>query len=460
MSEKLKSAGTAVLVFLAATSISLAFFALYYYGGDGVIQKIRETRGEERGAYAPPVFSMAEEKSYASEFLTQLKAGKKGAAVVFDAAHKNSYNKDEISALLKELGAKGIAFEFLTSRSELSSAMRYATAFVIISPTEDYEKAEIEEVKNFASKGGKVLLIADPTRKGSVSGINSISSQLGITFEQDYLYNLKENAGNFRYIIIKDFVRNEITSNLNALVFYVSCSVSSDYGIAYGDENTKSSSRVEKKLSPVSFIPGSALAICDQSFMQEYYSSSQDNAKLISNTADFLAKPKRAFFLEDFPYIFAEKKVGIGYLNDSSLEKSLKLKNVLKLYGIEAELEKKLNKEEKNSIFIGFYSELENATPPVELSIFEKGKIKLGSIELNKSLTSLVYAENTRLWILGNSEEEINELLGIIERGEVSKYLLTKSAAAVLHKPKIEKAEEAPQAKPPEKNETKSGAQV
>jgi len=455
-SDKLKSSAIAVMIFLATLGTAFAFFAFYYYSGDGIAQRIHEMRGKERGAYAPPVFSAVEEKSYTAEFLSSLEKAERGAAVVFDVAHKNSYSMDEVIALLKELGAKGVSFEFLAAKGELSGSMRYATALVIISPAEDYEKSEIEEIKKFAAKGGKVVLIADPTRKGSISAINSISSQLGITFEQDYLYNLKENAGNFRYIIIKNFERNEITSGLSSLVFYVSCSISSEYGAAFGDENTISSSRLEKKLSPASFIPDSALAICDQSFMQEYYSSAQDNAKLVSNIADFLAKPKRAFFLEDFPYIFVEKKVKISYINDSLLEKVLKLKNILKRYGIEAELEKKLD-EEKNSIFLGVYADLENATPHVELSIFEKEKIKLNSIELSKNLTSIIYAEDTRLWILGSAEDEINELLDLIEKGEIDKHLLTKSTAAIIHKPKIEKIEkkeELPEAVSKEKNET------
>lgn len=459
MSEKLKSFGTAVLVFLAVASVSLVSLMFYYYGREGTARSIQEIMGKERGAYAPPSFSAIEEKSYSSEFLSQLKAEEKGAAVIFDAAHKNSYSKDEISSLLKELGTKSISFEFLTSKNELGNAMKYATALVIISPTEEYEKGEVEEVKNFAGKGGKVLLIADPTRKGSISGINSISSQLGMTFEQDYLYNIKENAGNFRYIIIKNFERNEITSGLNSLVFYVSCSISSAYSAAFGDENIRSSSRQEKKLSPISFAPDSALALCDQSFMQEYYSSAQDNAKLISNIADFLAKSKRTFALEDFPYIFVEKKVKISYINDTLLEKALKLKNILKAYKIEAELEKKLDKDGKNSIFLGVYSDLGNSMPQVELSIFEKEKIKFNNIELNKSLASIIYAENTKLWILGNSEEEINELLDIMEKGEIDKYLLTKSTAAVLHKPKItekEKTELSEEAQK-EKNETSVG---
>jgi len=461
LSEKIKKTCIAIIVFLALSSITLASFMFYYYGLKGTARAISEKIAGEEKEVNVPLFSAAEEKSYISAASQQAGAGDKAAVVVFDAAHKNDYNKDEINALLKELGAKSIAFEFLNSKENLPKVLRYATAFVIISPAEEYEKGETEEIKSFIAKGGKIALFAEPTRKQGITGINSISSALGITFEQDYLYNLKENAGNFRYIIVKDFARNEITKELNMLVFYVACPISSSYASAYVDENTKSASMLGSRLSPLSFVPDSVLAVCDQSFMQPQYSAALDNAKLISNIAGFVGKSKRAFYLEDFPYMFGQN-ARIGYTNGSALEKVLRLKNILRAQGIDAEIEKRLDGNDKEKgIFTGFYSDLNASgeTKGVELGIFEKEKIKLNNIELDKNLTSIIYSENGRIWILGNSGDELNELLDIIEKAEIDKYLLTKNLAAVIHKPKIEKIEkreELPQGHP-EVNKTSPG---
>ncbi|MBA7702404.1 hypothetical protein ES703_111171 [subsurface metagenome] len=164
-------------------------------------------------------------------------------------------------------------------------------AFFVVCPQEEFSKEERETVDKFVTNGGKLLLIADPTRRGKM---NSLSIKFGLIFEVDYLYNMKENDINFRNIFISEFKENEITNDLEKIALYTAGSISSaDGGIAFGDENTFSSLiETRKKLSPIALANEyKVLAIYDLTFMTEPHNGILDNNRLISNIADWLASP-------------------------------------------------------------------------------------------------------------------------------------------------------------------------
>jgi hypothetical protein len=164
-----------------------------------------------------------------------------------------------------------------------------ADTFIVVCPSSEFSREEVETTDNFTSKGGKLLLIADPTRGGNM---NSLSIKFGLLFEPDYLYNMKENENNYRNIFITDFKENEITKNVKKIALYTAGSISSaDNGIAFVDENTFSSViESRKKLSPMALAQESrVLTIYDLTFMTEPYNGILDNNQLISNIADWLA---------------------------------------------------------------------------------------------------------------------------------------------------------------------------
>jgi hypothetical protein len=174
---------------------------------------------------------------------------------------------------------------------ELEEELMVANAFIVVAPQEEFSSEEKETINKFVENGGKLLLIADPTRH---SRINSLSLDFGLIFEPDYLYNMKENEINYRNIFVAEFEKNEITKSLEKIALYTTGSISSaDDGIAFADQNTFSSLvETRKKLSPIALAEESkVLAISDLTFMTEPYNGVFDNNKLISNIADWLASP-------------------------------------------------------------------------------------------------------------------------------------------------------------------------
>ena len=242
--------------------------------------------------------------------------------ILIDLAHDNAFDNEELNVLILRLVSRGLTVRFLSAEDdlkrellgkveeeeplgeeeeeeleeeplgeeeELEEELPGADAFIVVSPQSEFSKEEGETIDEFISNGGKLLLIADPTRS---SQINSLSLQFGLIFEPDYLYNMKENDTNYRNIFVTEFKETEITKNIEKIALYTTGSISSaDSGIAFTDQNTFSSLiETRKRLSPIALAQESkVLAIYDLTFITEPYNGILDNNQLIANIADWLA---------------------------------------------------------------------------------------------------------------------------------------------------------------------------
>lgn len=251
--------------------------------------------------------------------------------VLIDLAHDNAFDIEELNVLISRLVARGLAIEFLSEDDNLEEALigteeeeeeeedkdeaeaegdqaeenpeadreeeepeeefPGADAFIVVSPREEFSREERKTIDKFVSNGGRLLLIADPTRRGKM---NSLSLKFGLIFEADYLYNQKENETNFRNIFLSAFQENSITKNLKRIVLYTAGSITSDNAsIAFVDRNTFSSViATRKELSPIALTQeAKVLAVYDLTFITEPYNGVTDNNQLIANIADWLAHP-------------------------------------------------------------------------------------------------------------------------------------------------------------------------
>lgn len=242
--------------------------------------------------------------------------------VLIDLAHGNTFNIEELNVLILRLVSRGLTVKFLSEEDDLKTELLgeeppvdgeeppldgeepeeeplvieeeeeepqlETIAYIVVSPMFEFYNEEMEAIEEFTEIGGKLLLIADPTRSNR---INNLSIKFGLIFESDYLYNMKENDINYRNIFITDFEDNEITKDLDKLALYTAGSISSVNGsISYTDKNTFSSVlETRTKLSPIVMVQeASVLAIYDLTFFVEPYNGIADNNQFISNVADWL----------------------------------------------------------------------------------------------------------------------------------------------------------------------------
>jgi hypothetical protein len=285
------------------------------------------------GFYSPPP---SEIPSYehivvlpvaATEFSDVYVAGE--GVILIDLSHDNDFDIEELNVLTSRLVARGLTIEFFSPEDDLKKELlgkevdeeadegtdevevegegdedeeeelQVADAFIIVSSQEEFSREERETVDEFVNDGGKLLLIADPTRS---SQFNSLSLRFGLVFEPDYLYNQKENDANYRNIFVTDFKESEITRGVEKIALYTAGSITSaDSGIAFVDDNTFSSLiETRRGLSPIALAQESkVLAIYDLTFMTEPYNGIFGNNQLISNIADWLASPIEELEVEE-----------------------------------------------------------------------------------------------------------------------------------------------------------------
>lgn len=302
--------------------------------------------------------------------------------ILVDRAHDNRFSLDDLSVLQARLAARGHQLEPVEAVEDLEGQLRYAQALVVISPGEDWAPAEIKLVQEFVDKGGRLLMVTDPTRYGvgfdefdipifddDVRHINNLAAQFGLLFQADYLYNTAENEGNFRNIRLADFGEGELTQGLERVVFYAAHSIFSDEPalVAAGGETRSSShERAEALTVAVLSSDGAVLALGDLTFMAEPYNVAYDNDRFIANIADFLAGAQRAYDLVDFP-LFYEDWVDLVYVGEPLLDSDL-LPAGGELQTLFADQGKELTVRQEedgdsDALFLGLYKETEEVEP-------------------------------------------------------------------------------------------------
>lgn len=306
-----------------------------------------------------------------------------GGIVLLDQAHDNAFTLEEISYLDGRLAARGVELVSFTG-GDLATALRAANAFVVITPLEAFSAAEVQAVENFVRRGGNLLMMGDPTRYNIVVEedffsfnvfiesdkipLNSLANSFDIIFNGDYLYNTRENEGNFRNIILTEegFASSPLTADLARVVFYGSHSLQvgsrADVLLA-GDDNTWSSAtdRAGGLSLAATAVNGNVLAIGDVQFVMEPYFTVEDNAQFIAQIADFLASPiERDFTVADFPYFFAEE-VDLVYTGGPQLGPNA-FDEIITLQASLREAEKELSlttaaAQRGDAIYLGLYNQ-------------------------------------------------------------------------------------------------------
>lgn len=261
--------------------------------------------------------------------------------VLLDQAHDNAFTPDEIGYLDGRFSQRGFELVPYTG-GDLATALRPATSFVVITPLVAFTDAEVQAVSDFVDRGGRLLLVGDPTRFNVIVEedafeirtiletdeipLNSLANAFDITFNGDYLYNTVENEGNFRNIIISEseLASSTITAGLERLAFYSTHSLQvgpTGTPLLMGDENTWSSA-TDRPGGLVLAATGGAdrvLALGDIHFLTAPYYTVYDNGRFIAQMADFLTgSARRDMVLADFPYFYGDE-VALAYSGSPQL---------------------------------------------------------------------------------------------------------------------------------------------
>ncbi len=253
--------------------------------------------------------------------VVEAKTANQKISVLFDLAHTNRFEMAEIEILSNSLLSSGIGIQTDIDGKDLQSKLQNADAYVVIAPTISFSKENIQTLKDYISRGGRLLIVADPTRtnhndyydmEASILIVNQILEPYGIAFNANYIYSITHNEGNYRNIYALPATQNALTKNIKKIVFYGAHSISGNLvPLIKGDDSTLSSSTDkggELNVAATSFN-GNVLVLGDMGFFVSPYDQVVDNYQFVLNIAEFLAGKARQRSIADFPNLFTRPLV-------------------------------------------------------------------------------------------------------------------------------------------------------
>ena len=369
--------------------------------------------------------------------VTQVQEG----LVLVDDLHLNSFTESEISTLISMVANRGYDVEVIdisstvegqTRLQMLEQRLRRATSFAVMLPRTSYSEEEIDLVQRFVDKGGKLLLVSDPTRPNR---INALAKRFGVEFRPDYLYNTVEYDLNFRHIFVRDFQPAPLTSGLDTIVLYVAGSIqSSGPGIGVSDTNTKSSlgEAAESFYSIALGSTSNVLAVADFTFVVPPYNSLLSNQQLLSNVADYLTDSQREFDLADFPHFYEsslDNSIDIVLGQPSIWNIGLEMRTGLSDYGLSSRIsgEEDLS---RNTVFLGLYEDSRAVSQYLQAAGISAGDVLSLPFapELDREDTSIALLHRDRdryvLVILADKPAVLSEALGSLFSGAFRNQLV------------------------------------
>jgi hypothetical protein len=300
-------------IVLVLLIVPIALRGLWFYHWFPTLSSVKFPDFASNTIPQPPISTVAPEQITTSA----------GKVVVVDFLHSNQFAPSEIDSFVAALTRRGARVEIASGDPPLATRLKYASAYVVFSPTYALSVEEVNLVRNFVASGGRLVIFTDPTRGTSgfdynsgayfnlpdADAANNLLAPFGISVNNDYLYNLVRSEGNFRNVLFADFGSNPITGGLNQLAFYGTHSVEAGNGtrLIVGDENTFSSltdSAGPGMAAAALSADGNVLVLGDFSFLIPPYNSVADNQILIRNIADYALGGIRTHSVADFPYVF------------------------------------------------------------------------------------------------------------------------------------------------------------
>ena len=351
-----------ILPIVAAVAFAVAYFVFY------------------RGGYDPPPAPEPPLEQVSTTWLAPresaepppMESGLRRGLLLVDAQHYNSFTERELVSFTSRVAERGFDVEFLGNLrfsresahrpihlEQLTDKLREADSLAVILPRIPFTQAEADVVERFVQKGGKLLLVSDPGRSHN---INALAKRFRVEFQTDYLYNTKENDTNFRRILIRDFLPDQLTAGLETITLDYAGSVpSAGDSLAFTSANTKSSLlQAVGTYSPMARGDNrNVLALADFTFMVPINDSLLDNGRLVSNIADYLTDSDREYHLSDFPYFYgSDEDGGVDILmgRPGLLSTGLQVKTALADHLLNSEVVP-TEDPSRDAIFLGLYED-------------------------------------------------------------------------------------------------------
>ena len=302
-----------LLIALVCLCLPILARGLWFY--QGIYLRIPPAQAPDYEEFTIPVPALS--TPVAIEALAEVQQ----TIVLFDQSHSNSYSLPEVDPLTNAIMTLGGDVRSLEAGDDFEQELKLANALVLIAPTADYSEKHIQLISDFVQRGGRLLVVADPTRtsqeyyssvENSVLYINHVLEPYNLTFQTDYIYSISHNEGNFRNVYVQPDEKTDLTVDVATAVFYGAHTImGQQITVLKGDETTLSSSTdLGGHLSVAALaLNQRVLALGDMAFITAPFNQVEDNFPLVVNIARFLVGSPRTRTLADFPNLFTRPVV-------------------------------------------------------------------------------------------------------------------------------------------------------
>jgi hypothetical protein len=227
----------------------------------------------------------------------------RGGVVLIDRGHSNSVDRTTLRPLVDGLVDVGHTVRFHESGDDLEDQLSEATAFVTLTPGEEYDRSAVDAVTNFTDRGGRVLVVGEPNRirvRGRFAqrrsdGLTTIGGALGLSFDTRYLYNMETNDGNYKNVIAEPGPDAGLDA-MNRTAVYTATAVSAPEGtdLLVSTAGTHLSKGGPAGRYAVAVETGNVTALGDRDFLRDSRYTVADNEVFLAHVVEFLAEGSRA----------------------------------------------------------------------------------------------------------------------------------------------------------------------
>ncbi len=218
--------------------------------------------------------------------------------VIVDLSHENVISPWILDAMAEKLIGEGMYMGYSDNWEEIEGVLNKTKALIIASPREFYSYEEYIAIDEWVHEGGVLIFLGDASStfldpEVLQAPMNSLSDHWGLHYTNGYLYNVEENYGFYRNLILSDVRDSILSEGVDELVFYTTGAI-----VSRGKGVVKTSRDVFNSVSErgdmysviaVDTNNSTVIAFGDTTWLMKPYINTADNMVLLENLVEVIA---------------------------------------------------------------------------------------------------------------------------------------------------------------------------
>jgi len=218
--------------------------------------------------------------------------------VIVDLSHENVISPWILDSLAEELIGEGLYMGYSDDWDQIEGVLNKTKALVIASPREFYSYEEFTAINDWVNDGGVLIFLGDASAnfldpEVLQAPLNSLSDHWNLHYSNGYLYDIKENFGFYRNLILTDIRDSLLSDGVDEIVFYTTGAI-----VSRGNGVVKTSADVFNSVSErgemysvvaVNNNDCTVIAFGDTTWLMKPYINAADNRILLENLVEAIA---------------------------------------------------------------------------------------------------------------------------------------------------------------------------